>query len=85
VQQSFEEPTNPTTLPPPSTPPATPGSTLPPGTEFHCTSDGTFRDPQNCARWHVCRDGQQFTFDCPGGLVFDNVTQTCNWPDQVQC
>lgn len=54
-----------------------------------CTEEGFYRNPEDCNKFYRCvdfnGDGQQFVrydFDCPEGLVFDEVNSVCNWPDQ---
>ncbi|XP_023218621.1 dentin sialophosphoprotein-like [Centruroides sculpturatus] len=56
-----------------------------------CKKSGYFRNPKNCSKFYRCvdhsGDGKAFKiyhFDCPSGLVFDEVLSVCNWPDQAQ-
>ncbi|OQR74195.1 hypothetical protein BIW11_09233 [Tropilaelaps mercedesae] len=80
----------------PQSGPPEPGSAGPPSVPQHvppsqknCPSAGFFRNPQNCNKFFRCVDfwgnGDYtiFHFDCPGGLVFDERSSVCNWPDQA--
>lgn len=50
-----------------------------------CLSDGVFRDPKDCSKFYVCSGATRFEFTCPNGLLFDINSNTCNWPNQVDC
>ena len=51
-----------------------------------CSQAGFFRSPEDCTRFYRCVDltgtgnYQAYTFSCPAGTVFDEVTSVCNWP-----
>lgn len=56
-----------------------------------CKKSGYFRNPSNCSKFYRCvnhdGDGKSFKiyhFECPSGLIFDEVLSVCNWPDQAQ-
>ncbi|KFM79162.1 putative chitinase 3, partial [Stegodyphus mimosarum] len=56
---------------------------------IECTEEGFFRHPEDCSKFYRCVDfagtGESFVrydFDCPEGLVFDEVNSVCNWPNQ---
>lgn len=55
------------------------------GGDERCTSDGTFRDPNNCSAFYQCVGGYYYGFQCPPGLLFDLNTQNCNYENQVSC
>merc|ERR1712013_244635 len=50
-------------------------------TEFTCTTNGSFPDPESCRKYYVCNimpDGELkgFVFDCPPGLSFHAELET---------
>ncbi|XP_015913629.2 mucin-22 [Parasteatoda tepidariorum] len=57
--------------------------------DIECTEEGFFRNPDDCNKFYRCVDfagtGESFVrydFECPEGLVFDEVNSVCNWPEQ---
>lgn len=78
--------TNPTTSSKPGE--NLPNTTLtnePPETNFVCTANGNFRDPEKCNIFYVCNNSHLYTFTCPEGLNYDILTNTCNWKSDVIC
>lgn len=67
------------------------GLSLGSGVRAQNVCEGTFgsrlvANPTNCAGYHVCLNGafvQDLT--CGSGLHFDEMRQTCNVPDRVDC
>merc|ERR1712066_775842 len=53
----------------------------------YCTEAGIFRDPRNCAQFHVCAEDSNGGFhdreeyQCPDGWLFDDGTGTQNPPN----
>merc|ERR1711971_1222451 len=51
-----------------------------------CTSNGFFRNPEDCTRFYRCVDltgkghFRKYTFSCPVGTVFDESVMVCNHP-----
>ncbi|XP_039747850.1 peritrophin-1-like, partial [Pararge aegeria] len=39
----------------------------------------------DCTKFFMCAHGEEVLFSCPGGLYFDFVIQTCNWPQATDC
>lgn len=56
-----------------------------PNMEDELSLPTTFHAPKSCARYVVCVDGQAFVRECPPNLIWDNVLQNCNLPDQAAC
>jgi len=59
-------------------------------TEFTCTTNGSFPDPESCRKYYVCNimpDGELkgFVFDCPPGLSFHAENGRCDWPASEDC
>merc|ERR1719317_1844213 len=59
-------------------------------TEFTCTTNGSFPDPESCHKYYVCNimpDGELkgFVFDCPPGLSFHAENGRCDWPASEDC
>ena len=54
--------------------------------DAQCTSNGFFRQPDDCTRFYRCVDltgqgyFQKYTFSCPVGTVFDENLSVCNHP-----
>ncbi|XP_055374396.1 chitinase-3-like protein 1 [Condylostylus longicornis] len=80
-------PPNPPTTQAPITDPTTaaPNPTPPPGPEFKCTENGTFRDPYDCAVFYICNNNLKHSFRCADDLWFDIKTSTCNFKNLVDC
>ncbi|XP_013794837.1 dentin sialophosphoprotein-like [Limulus polyphemus] len=58
--------------------------------QISCSKAGFFRHPENCHKFYRCvnltETGEPFAiymFDCPGGLVFDETIESCNWPNKA--
>lgn len=73
-----------TTPPPPTTPD--------PGADFKCEDEGFFPHPRDCKKYFWCLDSgpsnlgivaHQFT--CPSGLVFNKLTDSCDYTRNVVC
>ena len=51
-----------------------------------CTSNGFFRNSEDCTRFYRCVDltgkghFRKYTFSCPVGTVFDETVSVCNHP-----
>lgn len=69
-------------------PPTTPD----PGADFKCVEEGFFPHPRDCKKYFWCLDSgpsnlgivsHQFT--CPSGLVFNKLTDSCDYARNVQC
>ena len=41
-----------------------------------CLEDGNFPDPDNCANYYVCTDGEAIQETCPFGLFFNEGNNT---------
>lgn len=62
------------------------------GSNYKCPNgDGYYPDKlSGCRKYYVClHTGTQFAqineFTCPGDLLFDKNTSTCNYPNLVVC
>lgn len=73
-----------------STPP--PPTTPDPGADFKCEEEGFYPHPRDCKKYFWCLDSgpsnlgivpHQFT--CPSGLVFNKLTDSCDYTRNVQC
>ena len=64
---------------------STTGSTNVSGGAFACKSDGSFKDPSNCAKFYVCVGVITQHMECPSGLYFDASSKNCDWPANVVC
>ncbi|GFW66259.1 uncharacterized protein TNCV_1711581 [Trichonephila clavipes] len=58
------------------------------GDDIECVEEGYFRHPDDCNRFYRCVDfsheGKEFVrydFNCPEGLVFDESSSVCTWPN----
>lgn len=69
-------------------PPTTPD----PGSDFKCEDEGFFPHPRDCKKYFWCLDSgpsnlgivpHQFT--CPSGLVFNKLTDSCDYTRNVAC
>lgn len=69
-------------------PPTTPD----PGGDFKCEEEGFWPHPRDCKKYFWCLDSgpsnlgivaHQFT--CPSGLVFNKLTDSCDYTRNVQC
>ncbi|XP_013421191.1 chitotriosidase-1, partial [Lingula anatina] len=46
--------------------------------------DGLFPDPKDPTKYYSCANGIMYSQQCPPGLVFNPVTKTCDWPQNVR-
>ncbi|XP_054281429.1 U-scoloptoxin(01)-Er1a-like [Macrosteles quadrilineatus] len=62
---------------------------VPRGLSFTCNQKppGYYADPEaQCQVWHWCLpSGQQFSFLCPNGTVFNQLYRVCDWYFNVDC
>lgn len=42
-------------------------------------------DPEDCAAFFQCTNGEKHRIICPQGLVFNTLAKYCDWPDNVNC
>ncbi len=59
-------------------------------TEYTCSRQGYYRDPNDCNSFYRCVKFNQYIDDytvflymCPEGLVFDEKWEVCVWPSQT--
>lgn len=61
-------------------------------TDFKCEDEGFYPHPRDCKKYFWCLDSgpsnlgivaHQFT--CPSGLVFNKITDSCDYTRNVQC
>ena len=50
---------------------------------FVCKRDGYYRDTQDCNKFYRCAAKVKHFFSCPDGLVFDERTSSCDFPERV--
>jgi len=53
----------------------------------HCPRmNGYFahENPKICDKFYFCVDGKFNMITCPTGLVYNEKTGTCSWPDEAQ-
>ncbi|XP_065367781.1 chitinase-3-like protein 1 [Calliphora vicina] len=50
-----------------------------------CSVNGFFVNADDCSRYYQCVNGVRHDFQCNSGLYFDSSSNTCNWPNLVQC
>lgn len=41
-------------------------------------------DPKECAKFFYCVDGKFNMITCPDGLVYNDKTGICTWPDEAK-
>ncbi|KAL5291958.1 CHIA.2 family protein [Megaselia abdita] len=77
-------PVNPPTNPPPTNAPTTKPPT---GGSDTCQGkpDGFHRSSSDCSKFYQCAGGQKFDYACPAGLVFNTSSNSCDYPENVQC
>lgn len=70
-------------------PPTTPS---PGGSGFKCESEGFFANPNDCKKYYWCLDSGPSQlgivphhFTCPGGLIFNSNTDSCDYSRNVVC
>uniref|UniRef100_A0ABD2XD38 chitinase n=1 Tax=Trichogramma kaykai TaxID=54128 RepID=A0ABD2XD38_9HYME len=69
-------------------PPTTPD----PGSDFKCEDEGFFPHPRDCKKYFWCLDSGPSglgivanQFNCPSGLVFNKLSDSCDYPRNVVC
>ncbi|XP_031628807.1 uncharacterized protein LOC116344420 [Contarinia nasturtii] len=69
-------------------PPTTPN----PGADFKCEEEGFFPNPQDCKKYFWCLDSGPSNlgivahhFTCPSGLIFNKLTDSCDYARNVIC
>lgn len=65
-----------------------PGDPTDPGTDATCNIQANFEifaSPTSCDRYTICACGHPQVRNCPPGLIFDVVSQSCNTRDQGHC
>ena len=55
------------------------------GATIKTCNDGIYPNPEDCSAFYRCANGRYENQYCPNGLLFDEVTSTCNWPENVDC
>ncbi|XP_067143781.1 protein obstructor-E-like [Centruroides vittatus] len=45
---------------------------------------GLYPNVHDCGRFWNCVDGTSYSFQCPEGLAWNDLTARCDWPDQVE-
>ena len=50
---------------------------------FVCEKDGYYRDAKDCNKFYRCADNVKHYFSCPDGLVFDEASSSCDYPDII--
>lgn len=70
-------------------PPTTPS---PAGSGFKCEDEGFFANPMDCKKYYWCLDSGPSQlgivahhFTCPGGLVFNQQSDSCDYARNVVC
>lgn len=70
-------------------PPTTPS---PGGSGFKCEEEGFFANPNDCKKYYWCLDSGPSNlgivphhFTCPGGLIFNSLTDSCDYSRNVVC
>ena len=55
--------------------------------EFDCRSrsDGYYPSPTSCSNYYICASHLAFRTDCHPGLLFNEQTLYCDFPDHVVC
>ncbi|XP_063830120.1 uncharacterized protein LOC135079394 [Ostrinia nubilalis] len=48
-------------------------------------SEGVLVAHEKCNKFYVCNGGNPVTLRCPGNLLFNPKTDTCDWPENVDC
>ena len=54
---------------------------------FSCAGkrNGFYANPASCSSYFICAGSQSFVIKCATGLMFNTVTQYCDYPRNVQC
>ena len=48
-------------------------------------ADGNYPDPDNCYGFIACSNQIAHKMKCPAGLKYNQATDQCDWPQNVQC
>lgn len=90
-RQSTRKPVQTTKHEATSTTPAPP-TTPDPGSDFKCEDEGFFPNPKDCKKYFWCLDSGPSNlgivahhFTCPSGLVFNKLTDSCDYSRNVVC
>lgn len=74
------------------TTPAPPTTPSPAGSGFKCEEEGFFANPNDCKKYYWCLDSGPSQlgivahhFSCPGGLIFNSLTDSCDYSRNVVC
>lgn len=75
-----------------TTTPAPPTTPSPGGGGYKCESEGFFANPKDCKKYYWCLDSGPSMlgivanhFTCPGGLIFNSETDSCDYSRNVKC
>ncbi|XP_071953415.1 chondroitin proteoglycan 2-like [Antedon mediterranea] len=49
----------------------------------HGKFNGLYRDSEDCGRFYQCSNGIPYHFTCPSGLVYNEPTKRCDYPQYV--
>ena len=54
---------------------------------FSCAGkkNGFYANPASCSSYFICAGSNRFVIKCATGLMFNTVTQYCDYPRNVQC
>lgn len=76
----------------PRTTPEPPTTPSPAGSGFKCESEGFYANPSDCKKYYWCLDSGPSElgivahhFTCPGGLIFNSLTDSCDYSRNVVC
>jgi chitinase len=50
---------------------------------FVCPRDGTYRHSLRSSKFYQCIHGKEYLLDCPPGLIFNAVTERCEWMNEI--
>ena len=48
-------------------------------------ANGNYRDPDNCYGFISCSNKIAYKMNCPANLKYNETTDQCDWPQNVQC
>ncbi|XP_078372642.1 uncharacterized protein LOC144656284 [Oculina patagonica] len=54
---------------------------------FDCADkqDGFYPNPSDCAKYYTCSSGTTYESTCPTGLLFNSISNNCDWSENVEC
>ncbi|CAH1258875.1 MRC1 [Branchiostoma lanceolatum] len=57
------------------------------GDGFSCEGkpDGNYPDPDDCSKYYTCSNGIPHSMPCPDGLYYNEETDQCDYPENVDC